>query len=192
MSKFLAKRRKLSRIGLFGAQRAIVLLRAKIRRIRPPKHSVLQGTCPLLARKCYKAGEETPKGQIDPISRTYTTPFPKPPPPYPAHARGGGWLSCGLGCFGGGRGGGELWNPGLPVSKPNPEVPAALKKIRDSELLRRSVFTTPPIFTALWTRQNERKTVCNSQENGVPHNVRRDSKSLCDSKFATQSKFTTA
>ena len=38
--------------------------------------------------------------------------------------------------------------------------------LRDSELLRRSVFTTPPRFTTLWTLLWE-KNVCNSQENGV-------------------------
>ena len=31
----------------------------------------------------------------------------------------------------------------------NPKDPAVLKILRDSELLRRSVFTTPPIFTTL-------------------------------------------
>ena len=31
----------------------------------------------------------------------------------------------------------------------NPKDPAVLKTLRDSELLRRSVFTTPSIFTTL-------------------------------------------
>ena len=33
----------------------------------------------------------------------------------------------------------------------HPKDPAVLKTLRDSELLRRSVFTTPPIFTTVWT-----------------------------------------
>ena len=31
--------------------------------------------------------------------------------------------------------------------EPHPKDPAVLKTVRDSELLRRSVFTTPPRFT---------------------------------------------
>ena len=46
-----------------------------------------------------------------------------------------------------------------------PKDPAVLKTLRDSELLRRSVFTTPPRCTTMGTL--ERKNVCNSQEDGV-------------------------
>ena len=47
-----------------------------------------------------------------------------------------------------------------------PKDPAVLKTLRDSELLRRSVFTTPP---RLLRREPffERKHVCKSQENSV-------------------------
>ena len=38
-----------------------------------------------------------------------------------------------------------LWSIGMPF----PKDPAELKTLRDSELLRRSVSTTPPIFTML-------------------------------------------
>ena len=35
------------------------------------------------------------------------------------------------------------------VAEPHPKDPAVLKTLQDSELLRRSVFTTPSIFTTM-------------------------------------------
>ena len=49
--------------------------------------------------------------------------------------------------------------------------------LRPPDLLRRGRFS-------------ERENVCNSQEIGCPHKVRRDSKSQGDSKNTTRSKFT--
>ena len=48
----------------------------------------------------------------------------------------------------------------------NPKDPAVLKTLRDSELLHRGVFTTPPIFATVWTLPWE-ENVCSSQENVV-------------------------
>ena len=81
----------------------------------------------------------------------------------------------------------EIWTP----SKNYPKDPAVLKIVRDSDLLRRSVFATPPRFTTPWTPLWEDKCL---QFPGKwrPRTVRRDSKSLCGSQFTTPSKFTTA
>ena len=73
----------------------------------------------------------------------------------------------------------------------HPEDPAVLKTVRDNELLRRSVFATPPRFTTLWTLLWE-ETCLQFPGRWCPHKVRRDSKSLRDSKFTMPSKFTTA
>ena len=59
-----------------------------------------------------------------------------------------------------------LQSPLMIFRSTNPKDPAVLKTLRDSELLRRSVFATPPRFTMLWTLLWE-ENVCNSQENGV-------------------------
>ena len=45
-----------------------------------------------------------------------------------------------------GGGGGDL---SAKLRENHPKDPAVLKRLRDSELLRRGVSTTPPIFTAL-------------------------------------------
>ena len=50
--------------------------------------------------------------------------------------------------------------------KESPKDPAVLKTLRDTELLRRSVLTTPPRFTTPWTLLWE-ENFCNSKENGV-------------------------
>ena len=49
----------------------------------------------------------------------------------------------------------------------HPKDLAVLKTLRDSELLRRSVFTTPPPYLLRCEPFLERKNVCNFQENGV-------------------------
>ena len=49
---------------------------------------------------------------------------------------------------------------------PHPKDPAVLKIQRDSELLRRSVFTTPP-FSLRCAPVFEGKNACKAQENGV-------------------------
>ena len=49
----------------------------------------------------------------------------------------------------------------------SPEDPAVLKTLRDSELLRRSVFTTPPQIYYAMNTSFEGTNVCNSQENRV-------------------------
>ena len=72
-----------------------------------------------------------------------------------------------------------------------PEDPAVLKTLRDSELLRRSVSTTPPRFTTPHTLLWEEKCLQFPGKRCL-HKVRCDSKSLCDSEFTMQSKFTTA
>ena len=74
------------------------------------------------------------------------------------------------------------WASRPGVSKKCRKSPARLKTPRDSEFLRRSVFTTPPKFTTLGTLFWEEKCL---QFPGKwrPHKVRRDSKSLRGSKF---------
>ena len=49
----------------------------------------------------------------------------------------------------------------------NPKDPPILKILRDSELLRRSVFTTRPRFTTPWTPLWVGKNACKTQENRV-------------------------
>ena len=51
--------------------------------------------------------------------------------------------------------------------KPHPKDPAVPKTLRGSELLRRSVFTTPPPDLLRREPLFEGTNVCNSQENGV-------------------------
>ena len=58
------------------------------------------------------------------------------------------------------------WRPGLQTY---PKDPAVLKTVRDSELLRRSVFTTPPRFTTLWTLLWEDKCLHNSRKMASVH-----------------------
>ena len=59
-----------------------------------------------------------------------------------------------------------------------PKDPAVLKILRASELSRRSVFTMPPIFTALWTPLWG-KSACKTQEKRCQRRVGRHSKSVC-------------
>ena len=67
-----------------------------------------------------------------------------------------------------------------------PKDPAMLKTLRDGELLRCSVFTTPPPPDLLrCERFFERKKCRQFPGKWYSHPVRRDSKSLCDSKFTT-------
>ena len=67
--------------------------------------------------------------------------------------------SCGetvvQGCF---------WRVRFSLLPPNPAV---LKTLRDSELLRRSVFTTPPPYLLRCEPFFERRNVCNSHQDGV-------------------------
>ena len=91
----------------------------------------------------------------------------------------------------------HLWYVSKPVppchgTHPYPKDPAVLKILRDSELLRRSVFNTPPPYllrreTHLWGEK-----CLQTQENRVSEGGGgcRHSKSLCGSKFTTHSKFT--
>ena len=58
------------------------------------------------------------------------------------------------------------------------------------ELLRRSVFTTPPSFTTPQTLLGEGKCL-QFPQNWCPHKVCGGSKSECGSKFTAHSKFTT-
>ena len=64
-----------------------------------------------------------------------------------------------------------------------PKDPAVLKTLRDSELVRRSVFTMDPSL---------RRIMSAIPRKSCPHKVHCDSKSLCDSKFTMPSEFTTA
>ena len=78
-----------------------------------------------------------------------------------------------------------------PCHPGQPKNTAVLEILWNSELLRRSVFTTPPPYLLrrepLFEGKNARKT----QENCV--NARgRHSKSLCESEFTTHSQLTTA
>ena len=73
-----------------------------------------------------------------------------------------------------------------------PEDPTVLKKLRDGELLRRSVFTMPPQILLRLEALFEEKIACKTQENFISAGGGRHSKSLCDSKFTTCSKLTTA
>ena len=63
-------------------------------------------------------------------------------------------------------------------------------RLRDSELLRRSVYTTPPRSTTPQTLPWEEECLQFPRKR-CPHNVCRDGKSPCDGNFTTQSKFTT-
>ena len=79
----------------------------------------------------------------------------------------------------------------LGVQILQPRGPSRTKTLRDSELLRRSIFTTPPqIYYAVNPSLRGKTSVI--PRKWCPDKVRRFSKSLCDSKFTTQSKFTIA
>ena len=62
----------------------------------------------------------------------------------------------------------------------DPVGPAVLNTRRDSELLRRSVFTTPPRFTTPQTLLWEEKCL-QFPRKWCPHEARRNCKSQCDS-----------
>ena len=78
-----------------------------------------------------------------------------------------------------------------PTHNRHPKDPAVLKILRDSELLRRSFFTTPPVFTTVWTPLWGEKCLQNPGK-WCQRRMGCHCKSLCDSKFTTRSKLTTA
>ena len=64
----------------------------------------------------------------------------------------------------------------------SPMDPAVLKTLRDSELLHRSVFTTPPYLLCYEPFFEMRDA--SKQGKMMSAQAGRDSKSLCDSEFA--------
>ena len=59
-----------------------------------------------------------------------------------------------------------LWGAGVSGTQ-NPKNPTVQKTLRDSELLRRSVFTTPSKFTTPWTLLSEEQCL----QERVDHNA---------------------
>ena len=70
--------------------------------------------------------------------------------------------------------------------------PAVLKTLRDSELLRRSVFYYAPQVYYAVNLSLRGQNACKTPGKWCPHRGGRHSRSLCGSKFTTHGKFTTA